>query len=362
MSPEMVATLNKAANMGPRLWGAGSQYENEQGSPEHHLRPLFYRVDGIPGNQPTQAYLADAPAERAHSTVEDHISIGHRFTDCILGCTLPDSANPLLEASNTTVQFSPARLENLLILSGSRRNFVTILTSDGVELVVTCRMADVDPSYWPREPEGYLEAPLHPAAKFFTKGFAGVRLSDSTTYSVLSDPADSPSEAGATALSSQFEADKLSTIMGSLRDDLMQMPGGSALVITRKMADVAPAYLPSEPEVHIEAPLHPIVQSFAKGFAGVRPSVSTLEIASRIVEAAIEKTVEREIEVDNTDGVLSFELRLTNGLLVIGELSLDGHLHANVYNDRHPNVCAGVEEIWVEHLPQTSATDLIALF
>ena len=106
----------------------------------------------------------------------------------------------------------------------------------------------------------------------------------------------------------------------------------------------------------------PIVESFATGLPGVPPSDSTLESAKMIVEAAMEKAVQKEIEVDDTDGSLTFELRLTNGLLVIGELGLDGHLQANVYNDRHPNSSAGIDEIWVEHLPQTTAADLIALF
>lgn len=106
----------------------------------------------------------------------------------------------------------------------------------------------------------------------------------------------------------------------------------------------------------------PVVESFAKGFEGVRPSDSTVETAGMIVQAALEKTAQKEIEVDDTDGSLTFELRLTSGLLVIGELSLDGHLSANVYNDRHPDACADIEEIWVEHLPQITAADLISLF
>ena len=106
----------------------------------------------------------------------------------------------------------------------------------------------------------------------------------------------------------------------------------------------------------------PVVESFAKGFEGVRPSYSTVKTAGLIVQASMEKAAQKEIEVDDTDGALTFELRLTSGLLVIGELGLDGHLSANVYNDRHPDAGAGIEEIWVEHLPQTTAADLIALF
>ena len=122
---------------------------------------------------------------------------------------------------------------------------------------------------------------------------------------------------------------------------------------------IDPAYVPLASE---EAPLHPVVESFAEGFRGERPSDSTLETASMLVEAAMEKVSQKEIEVDDTDGALTFELRLTNGLLIIGELGIDGHLNANVYNDRRPDACAGIEEIWVEHLPQTAAADLIALF
>lgn len=106
----------------------------------------------------------------------------------------------------------------------------------------------------------------------------------------------------------------------------------------------------------------PVVESFAKGFKGVLPSDGTVETAGMIVQAAVEKASQKEIEVDDSDGSLTFELRLTSGLLVIGELGLDGHLSANVYNDRHPDASADLEEIWVEHLPQTTAADLIALF
>ena len=70
----------------------------------------------------------------------------------------------------------------------------------------------------------------------------------------------------------------------------------------------------------------------------------------------------KEIEVDDTDGAMSFELRLNNGYLVIGELSPEGNLHANIYNDQHPNPNADTADIWVKHLPQVSAEDLITAF
>ena len=361
MSSEAVVTHNEATNRRPR-WGVGSPYENEPASLEYHLKSRIYWVDSPLGGQSAQSYQVGTPAERVYSTAEGRMSIGHRFTGCILCCTLSDPVDPPLEAGDPTVLFSQANLEKLLTLSGSYQNAVTIRTSDGGTLVIKRKMADIAPAYLPSEPEMHAEAQLHPATQLFSKGFVGVRPSASAMYSVLSDPADSPPETMATAQASQVEAGRLSTITGSLRNDLMQMPGGSALVFTRKMADVAPAYMPGEPAAHVEDPLHPIVQSFASGFEGMRPSVSTVESARMIVEAAMERAVQKEIEVDDTDGSLTFELRLTNGLLVIGELSLDDHIQANVYNDRHPNACAGIEDIWVEHLPQTTAADLIALF
>ena len=360
MSSEAVITHNEATNRRPR-WGGGSLYENESASPEYHLKPQTYWVDSLLGDQPAQSYQAGMPAEQVYSTTEGRISMGHR-TDCILCCTFSDPADSPLQSSDPTVLFSQANLEKLLTLSGSYRNAVTIRMSDGGTLVITCKMADVAPTYPPSEPEVHAEVPLRPATQLFSKGFVGVRPSASTMYRVLSGPADSPPKFMDTAQASQVEVGKLSTITGAIRDDPIQMQGGSALVFTRKMADVAPAYLAYEPAAHVEDPLHPVVQSFANGFEGVCPSDSTLESARMIVEAAMERAVQKEIEVDDTDGSLMFELRLTSGLLVIGELGLDGHLSANVYNDRHPDACADIEEIWVEHLPQTTVADLIVLF
>ena len=362
MSSGVVDTHNKAAKIGPKWWGAGSQYENEPADPERHSMPRCYWVDGTLGDQTTLAYQAGASAEHANHTVEGRISIDQRFADRILSYTLSDPADPTLESGDATVQFFPAHLEKLLTLLGSYRNAVTIRTPDGGALVITRKMADVPPDRWFGEPEMHVEAPLHPATHFFPKGFGGVHPSFSTMRSVLSGPSDPPPEAKGTVVSSQVDAGNQSTIAGWLWGDPVQMRGGTQLVTMGRVAYPAPAYLTSETEVYVEAPLHPVVESFATGFASVRPSDGTLETASRIVEAAIEKTAEREIEVDDTDGSLSFELRLDSGLLVIGELSLVGNLHANVYNDRHPNASAGIEEIWVKHLPQTSAADLIALF
>ena len=78
-------------------------------------------------------------------------------------------------------------------------------------------------------------------------------------------------------------------------------------------------------------------------------------------KTAIEKTVQQEIGVDDVDGSLAFELRLNSGLLLIGELNINGVLRVNVYNDNEPNPDASIDEIWVSHIPQSSVTDFVAL-
>ena len=76
-------------------------------------------------------------------------------------------------------------------------------------------------------------------------------------------------------------------------------------------------------------------------------------MAVRITEAALDKTVEPEVTLD-VDGALSFDLRLTNGLLILAELDVYGGLDASVYDDH--------EGILVQRLAQTTESELIGLF
>ena len=99
--------------------------------------------------------------------------------------------------------------------------------------------------------------------------------------------------------------------------------------------------------------LHPAVQAYAQGFGDMQPTRAAIVIASRIVLAALERTVEPEITVD-VDGALSFDLRLRNGLLVLAELDVWGELDASVYDDR--------QGVLVQRLPQTTESDLTSWF
>ena len=75
-----------------------------------------------------------------------------------------------------------------------------------------------------------------------------------------------------------------------------------------------------------------IVREFAAGVDGVRPGRSVVDKADRLVQAALQGTMEPEFAVD-VDGALSFDLRLSNGLLLLAELSIAGNLDASVYDD-----------------------------
>lgn len=75
-----------------------------------------------------------------------------------------------------------------------------------------------------------------------------------------------------------------------------------------------------------------IVREFAAGVDGVKPDRSVVDKADRLVAAAMQGTTEPEFAVD-VDGALSFDLRLSNGLLLLAELSSAGNLDASVYDD-----------------------------
>ena len=356
---EVVVTYNETTNRSPAQWDVGSLHEDESVNSKYHSTPRVYLDEKALAYQPVQAYQESVFGKLGRSTVGTVISQNSPFPDLILGWPWSDSADQPGEVKDTKVRFSPNPLEKLPIhdLLESLGNVVTIRTFDGSAMDVTRQMTDIDADYLPNEPKVRARASVNAVGQSIAEVLTKMVPSTRFMYNVSSDPSDSPSEAGATG-----QVGVLSTIMGSLQRNLMQMPGGSVRFITRKTADVIPATPPREPEIPVEAPFHPIVQSFAEGFEGVCPSAVTLETANRIVETAIQKTSEREIEVDDTDGSLSFELRLDRGLLVVGELSLAGNLHANVYNDQHPDASAGLEDIWVKHLPQASVEDLIALF
>lgn len=101
---------------------------------------------------------------------------------------------------------------------------------------------------------------------------------------------------------------------------------------------------------------HPAVHEFAQGLDGVQPAAEVVDMATEIVQVALDRLVEPEFSVD-VDGALFFDLRLTNGLLLFAELAVDGSLDVRVYDDR----AASGELETVHRLPQAAAADFISL-
>ena len=181
------------------------------------------------------------------------------------------------------------------------------------------------------------------------------------TCKILKERPDSPYESFAPALTAQKESEYNSVITKLIRKIIANQTGPKVLFFANP-SDVLHTGLSNAAVIETPASSHPAILQFANGFEGETPSADTLRKAAQIVQAAIEKTAAYDIEADETDGALTFEFRLTNGYLVIGELSITGDLHANVYNDQHPDTNAGIDEIWVKRLPHASAEDLTDLF
>ena len=80
------------------------------------------------------------------------------------------------------------------------------------------------------------------------------------------------------------------------------------------------------------------------GLDGERPDNHVVDLADRLVQKTQAQTEEPEITID-VDGALSFDLRLTSGLLMFAELAIDGTLDVTVLNDSGPGARL------VKHLP-----------
>ena len=74
------------------------------------------------------------------------------------------------------------------------------------------------------------------------------------------------------------------------------------------------------------------IAEFAIGLDGVKPNARVLQMAQRVSFEAARHTIDPEISVD-IDGVLSFDLRLSTGGLVLAELGVDGSIDASIYHD-----------------------------
>ena len=108
----------------------------------------------------------------------------------------------------------------------------------------------------------------------------------------------------------------------------------------------------------LETATHPVVREFAAGCEGACPAADVVEMAARIVQAALDQTVGPEITFDDEDGI-DFHLRLANGLLAMANLFPDGTIDASVYDDSQGPPVKTVKRL---RRSTTSAEDLIHLF
>ena len=74
------------------------------------------------------------------------------------------------------------------------------------------------------------------------------------------------------------------------------------------------------------------IGKFGAGMDGACPDAAVIMAARAIWEAAVHRTTDPEVAVDDVDGALSFDLRLQDGRLVLAELFPDGKLHVGVYD------------------------------
>ena len=358
MIPEVLVTQNETASNAPNRWGAQSLNEEHPVVFDQHSRLLSYRLDGTTGNQSVQAYSSRESVTQALSTVEGSPWKDHGCSVRIVCRPQLDSVYQPIEYSEILDQYLPIHLGKppFLNLMGSYRDGVSVRMSDGEAMIVVGIMEESRPANLSRVMGMPVEASSHAIEQSTSRGLTGRHSQSSIMDSVLSDPIDMAPELWATGGQWYINSGEPSTAVLPSLNIPFQVKDGRLIFTNRQIGNVASANPPSE-----SLP-HPIVQSFAEGFADEIPLPTTLETAAWIVEEAIRRTSEREIGVDDTDGSLSFELRQASGLLIVGELSVGGNLHVNVYNDRHPNPNAEVEEIWLKYLPHASVAELNGLF
>ena len=94
------------------------------------------------------------------------------------------------------------------------------------------------------------------------------------------------------------------------------------------------------------------VREFSMGLDGERPDDHIVDLADRLIQKTRAQTEEPEITID-VDGALSFDLRLTSGLLMFAELAIDGTLDVTVLNDSGPGARL------VKHLPAATESAFV---
>ena len=87
--------------------------------------------------------------------------------------------------------------------------------------------------------------------------------------------------------------------------------------------------------VGLQAP-HPAeeIRLFAAGINGAKPDDHLVQMAASITRHAVALLSEPEIDFDDEDGSLNFDLRLNNGHTMFIEMYPDGRSFLGVYDER----------------------------
>ena len=98
------------------------------------------------------------------------------------------------------------------------------------------------------------------------------------------------------------------------------------------------------------------LQQYIVGIEEVRPPDSAVRLAAHFVWQSVRRSTKTEIDFDEEDGSLLFDLRLPNGLLLMAELYSDGTLYVGVHDDREEGESRLVE--WLENPGESEITEL----
>jgi hypothetical protein len=246
-------------------------------------------------------------------------------------------------------------------IPGSYRNPITVRAADGVDVVVVLRSTNKGSFELPKELLERLRLSLIAGSQEIQENLARTDLPSGTRPGFSIANTERALAVRPTAQPRQTEQEKAVFVRPS-ESSVGPISATEHAGLVHWANYFAPVYPLTESDGPAILPLHSEVEAFSKGFEGVIPDSNTLEIASFIVNSALRSSKDVDLEFDDTDGSLSFQLRSQTGFLVVAELSLEGELHANIYNDENPDPNAGIEDIWIKHLPQTSPAELVAWF
>ena len=98
------------------------------------------------------------------------------------------------------------------------------------------------------------------------------------------------------------------------------------------------------------------VAQYAIGIDGESPPPSAIRMAVHFAEQAIGGSYKTEIDFDDDDGSLLFDLRLHNDLLLMAELYLTGILYVGIHDDRGEGYSKLV--YWLENPSEKEVTEI----